>query len=99
MGPFTYESRKIGSVIYFLLKERGPIIYLAALFGTHIRTMSYMGSYPPNPHPPPRLKNMKESKSDKRPDHNHCDFVHSDHDLCNWAGTWNSGTGVKFGQF
>ena len=53
VGPFTYESRKIGSVIYFLLKKkRGLIIYLAALkrgpFGTHICTIPYIGSYPPS---------------------------------------------------
>ena len=38
------------------LRKMGLIVYLAALkrvlFGTHIRTMSYIGSYPPPPPPP-----------------------------------------------
>ena len=29
--PLTYESRKIGSVIYFFVENRGLIMYLAAL--------------------------------------------------------------------
>ena len=55
MGPFIYQSRKNGSVIYSFLGKRGLIVYLAALkkgaiiFGPHIRTMSYIGSYPPHP--------------------------------------------------
>ena len=55
MGSFIYQSRKNGSVIYSFLGKRGLIIYLAALkrglFGPHIRTMSYIGSYPPPPPP------------------------------------------------
>ena len=31
MGPFIYHSRKNGSVIYSFLRERGLIVYLAAL--------------------------------------------------------------------
>ena len=31
VGPFTYESRKNGSVIYFLVEKKKLIIYLAAL--------------------------------------------------------------------
>ena len=31
MGPFTYESKKIGPFISFFVEKRGPIIYLAAL--------------------------------------------------------------------
>ena len=58
VGPFIYQTRKIGSVIYFFSKKgsytwqrwrRGP-------FSTHIRTMPYIGNYPaPTPPltPPP----------------------------------------------
>ena len=31
MGPFIYQSRKNGSVIYSFLGKRGVIVYLAAL--------------------------------------------------------------------
>ena len=31
MGPFIYQSRKYGSVIYSFLGKRGLIIYVAAL--------------------------------------------------------------------
>ena len=31
MGPFTYESRTIRSVIYFLLKRGANHVYLASL--------------------------------------------------------------------
>ena len=31
MGPFIYQSRKKGSVIYSFLGKRGLIVYLAAL--------------------------------------------------------------------
>ena len=31
MGPFIYQSRKNGSVIYGFLGKRGLIVYLAAL--------------------------------------------------------------------
>ena len=31
MGPFIYQSRKNGSVIYSFLGKRGLIVYLAAL--------------------------------------------------------------------
>ena len=56
MGPFTKESRKIGPFIYFLLKKGGQSYtwqrWKRRLFGTHIRTMPYIGSYPPPPpHP------------------------------------------------
>ena len=45
------ESRKIGSVIYFLLKKEGE---KGGPFGKHIRTMPYIGSSPPTPpYPPP----------------------------------------------
>ena len=51
MGPFTQESRKIGPFIYFLLKKGAQSYtwqrWKRGLFGTHIRTMPYIGSYPP----------------------------------------------------
>ena len=57
MGPFTQESRKIGPFIYFLLKKGGQSYtwqrWKRGLFGTHIRTLPYIGSYPPSPPPPP----------------------------------------------
>ena len=64
VGPFIYQSRKIGSVIYFLSKKGANHIPGSAekgvggggLFGTHIRTMPYIGSYPhtlPPPAPTP----------------------------------------------
>ena len=58
VGPFTYESRNIGSVIYFLLKKRGMIIYLAAQIKGAIRyAHPYCAIYrrdpPPPTHPPP----------------------------------------------
>ena len=54
-GPYIYESRKIGSIIYFLLKKGGLsyTCWIRGPFGTHIRTMPYIGSYQPQPHPPP----------------------------------------------
>ena len=49
MGPFTQESRKIGPFIYFLLKKGGQSYtwqrWKRGLFGTHNRTMPYIGSY------------------------------------------------------
>ena len=59
VGPFTYELRKIGSVICFLLKKRGLIIYLAALKkGTirhaHLYYAIYRKLPPRHPPPPPR---------------------------------------------
>ena len=64
MGPFTYKSRKIWSVIYFLFKKGGQSYtwqcWKRGLFGTYIRTMSFIGSYPPPtpttppPSPPPQ---------------------------------------------
>ena len=50
VGPFTYESRKMGSVIYFLLKKRGLIIYLAVLKKgaiRHAHPYNAIYSYPP----------------------------------------------------
>ena len=58
IGPFIYQSRKNGSVIYSFLGKRGLIVYLAALEKGAIRAahpyhvMSYIGSYPPPPIPP-----------------------------------------------
>ena len=51
-GPFTQESRKIGPFIYFLLKKGGQSYTWQRC--TDIRTMPYIGSYPP-PTPPPEL--------------------------------------------
>ena len=53
MGPFIYQSRKNGSVIYSFFGKRGLIVYLAALKKEAIRTMSYIGELPPPPPPPP----------------------------------------------
>ena len=52
-GPFRYQWWKTGSVICFFL-EKGGLSYTwqrwkRGLFGTHIRTMSYIGSYSPSP--------------------------------------------------
>ena len=56
VGPFIYQSRKIGSVIYFLSKKGGQSYtwhrWKREPFGTHIHTMPYIGSYPPPPLPP-----------------------------------------------
>ena len=62
------KNQKIGSFIYFLLKKRGFIIYLAVLkrglFGTNIRTMSYEGSYPPPT--PTRAQNTYSNNTIKK---------------------------------
>ena len=53
-GPFQFQNS--GHSYTFFFKKRGFIIYLGALkrglFGTHIRTMSYIG------YPPPRFKTI-----------------------------------------
>ena len=60
VGPVKYEYRKIESVIYFLLKKKGLIVYLAALKKGDIRCAHpyyaiYMKLTPPPPaHPNPR---------------------------------------------
>ena len=55
VGPFIYQSRTIGSVIYILSKKGGQSYtwqrWKKWPFGTHIRTMPYIGSYPPYPPP------------------------------------------------
>ena len=55
MGPFHIGIQKIGSFIYFLLKKGGQSYtwqrWKRGPFGTYIRTMPYIGSYPL---PPPR---------------------------------------------
>ena len=55
-GSFKQESRKIGSFIYFLLKNGGQSYtwqrWKRGPFGTHIRTMPYIESYPLPPPPP-----------------------------------------------
>ena len=52
-GAFHIGTRKIGPFIYFLLKKGGQSYTWQCrkrgLFGTHIRTMPYIGSYPPPP--------------------------------------------------
>ena len=47
------NDEKLGQSCTFSLKRGGGglFLYLAVFFETHIRTMSYIGSYPP----PPRL--------------------------------------------
>ena len=52
IGPFIYQYQKIGPFIYFLFLKKG-VYHIPGgaekgegLFGTHIRTMSYIGSYP-----------------------------------------------------
>ena len=52
-GLSHWNPKKIGSFIYFLLKK-GSQSYIwqrwkRGLFRTHIRTMPYIGSYPPPP--------------------------------------------------
>ena len=72
--PFHTKSmcngcQKIRAIHIFSFLKRGFIIYLAVLkmglFGTHICTMLYIGSYPPPPPPPqlppPRARNGKKS--------------------------------------
>ena len=49
MGPFIYQSRKNGSVMYSFLGKRGLIVYLAALKkgaigAAHPYFMSYIES-------------------------------------------------------
>ena len=50
MGPFTYESRQIGSVVYFLLKKGANHVPGSAEKGAirHAH-MPYIGSYCPTP--------------------------------------------------
>ena len=48
-GAFHIGIQKNGAIHILFVEKRGPIIYLAALkkeglFGTHIRTMPYIGS-------------------------------------------------------
>ena len=56
-GVFHIGIQKKWVIHIFFVEKRGPIIYLAVLkrglFGTHIRTMPYIGSYHPPPPPPP----------------------------------------------
>ena len=54
----AFHIGKIGSFIYFLLKKGGQSYtgqrWKRGLFGMHVRTMPYIGSYsPPSPPPPP----------------------------------------------
>ena len=63
MGPFIYQSRKMGQS-YTVSLEKGGLSYTwqrwkRRLFGPHIRTMSYIGSYPPPPPPPPEVFILK----------------------------------------
>ena len=64
------------------LKKRGLIVYLAALkrglFAPHIRTMSYIGSYPPPP-PPPRacLPGLNQIVSSSRTQHSEAVSLHA----------------------
>ena len=60
VGPFIYQWRKMGSIICFLLKKggKGGLSYTwqcwkRGPFGTHIRTMPYIGNPPPPLRPPP----------------------------------------------
>ena len=54
MGPFIYQSRKNGSVIYSFLGKRGLIVYLAALKKGAIRAAhQYNVIYREFPPPPP----------------------------------------------
>ena len=54
MGPFIYQSRKNGSVIYSCLRKKGLIVYLAALKKGAIRAAhSYHVIYRKLPPPPP----------------------------------------------
>ena len=50
-GAFHIGTQKIGPFIYFLLKKVGQSYtwqcWKRGLFGTHIHTMPYIGSYPP----------------------------------------------------
>ena len=67
-GPFKPESRKIGSFIYFLLKNGGQSYtwqrWKRGPFGTHIRTMPYIESYhPPTPPPPEHHYNSTNKHS------------------------------------
>ena len=54
-GTFHIGILKNRVIHILFVEKRGPIIYLAALkigpFGTHIRTMTYIGSYRPAPPP------------------------------------------------
>ena len=54
-GAFHIGIQKNRVIHILFVEKRGPIIYLAALkkgpFGTHIRTMPYIGSYPRPLHP------------------------------------------------
>ena len=56
-GAFHIGIQKDRVIHIHFVEERGPIIYLAALkrglFGTHIHTMPYIGSYAPPQSPPP----------------------------------------------
>ena len=49
-AAFHIGIQKNRAIHKLFVEKRGPIIYLAALkkgaFGTHIRTMPYIGSYP-----------------------------------------------------
>ena len=62
MGPF----------IYFLLKKGGQSYtwqcWKRGLFGTHIRTMPYIWSYPPLPPPPPIRGWLAAGMADFTPD-------------------------------
>ena len=67
VGPFIYQWRKMWSIICFLLKKggKGGLSYTwqcwkRGPFGTHIRTMPYIGNPPthpssPSPHPTPEM--------------------------------------------
>ena len=64
-GAIHIPIKKNGSVINGFLGKRGLIVYLAALrglFGPHILTMSYIGSYSP----PPELLCKKEKQAIKQ---------------------------------
>ena len=62
VGLFLYESRQIGSVIYFLLKKRGYILGSAEKEGHSARTsVLYRVTHPPSPpHPSPEVLRLND---------------------------------------
>ena len=81
VGPFTYKSRKMGSVIYFVVEKSGLIIYLAALEKGAIRhAHPYYAIYRklPSPTTPRETQWLNSSSSVSQ-------YVLSDRTSMNWC--------------